>query len=420
MKKKVWIINHYATGMLFSKGGRHYWFAKYLKREGYEPVIFSCNSKHGEKEKWIDTDKLWVGKIDDENNIPFVIVRSSLYSGNGKDRLMNMLRFYLNVKKAAKEYAVINGAPDVILASSVHPLTLVAGIQLSKHFKVKCISEVRDLWPESIFIYSSKFRKESLLGKLLYSGEKWIYRKSDALVFTMPGGADYIIEHKWDTNHNGPIDLAKVKHINNGVDLEVFDKNVSTNRFCDPDLDAKNTFKVVYAGSIRTVNKVGLLLDAAKKIDSPKVRFLIFGDGDELALLKKRVVEEKINNVIFKGRVEKKFIPSIDTRSDLNIVHWKSSPLIKYGDSSNKSFEYYASGRPILYTTKTGYSVVEKYHCGFIAEDQQPETIASCINKIIALPEDELAVLSENARKAAEQFDFKNLTKDLIQLIESV
>ncbi len=420
MKKKVWIINHYATGMLFSKGGRHYWFAKYLRREGYEPVVFSCNSKHGKKEKWINTDKLWVEKVDDENNIPFVIVRSSLYSGNGKDRVLNILKFYLNVKKAAKEYAEINGAPDVILASSVHPLTLVAGIHLSKHFGIKCISEIRDLWPESIFIYSSKLRKRSLLGKLLYSGEKWIYRKSDALVFTMPGGADYIIEHKWDTNHNGPIDLSKVKHINNGVDLEVFDKNVSANRFCDPDLDDKNTFKIVYAGSIRTVNRVGLLLDAAKIINSPKVRFIIFGDGDELELLKRRIVEENINNVFLKGRVEKKFIPSIDTRSDLNVAHWKSSPLIKYGESTNKSFEYYASGRPVLYTAKPGYSVVEKYQCGFIAEDQKPETIANCINQILALSDDELAVLSKNARKAAIQFDFKNLIKDLIQLIESV
>lgn len=40
-------MNHYATGMFFNEGGRHYWFAKELQQKGYEPVIFSCNVKHG-------------------------------------------------------------------------------------------------------------------------------------------------------------------------------------------------------------------------------------------------------------------------------------------------------------------------------------------------------------------------------------
>jgi len=33
MKKKVWILNHYATNTMLDHGGRHYWFAKYLTIE---------------------------------------------------------------------------------------------------------------------------------------------------------------------------------------------------------------------------------------------------------------------------------------------------------------------------------------------------------------------------------------------------
>ena len=32
-EKNIWIINHYAGNMLFDQGGRHYSFAKYLKRD---------------------------------------------------------------------------------------------------------------------------------------------------------------------------------------------------------------------------------------------------------------------------------------------------------------------------------------------------------------------------------------------------
>ena len=171
MKKNVWIMNHYAGNMLFDKGGRHYWFAKYLQRSGYHPIIFACNTKHNPgTEVFFDTDKLWEEHIAEEIETPFVFVRSRLYHDNGKERILNMLSFYRNVMKAAKEYAKEHGKPDIIYASSVHPLTLVAGIKLAKHFGVKCICEVRDLWPEAIIAYSKRLTKENWIAKILYSG----------------------------------------------------------------------------------------------------------------------------------------------------------------------------------------------------------------------------------------------------------
>ena len=77
----------------------------------------------------------------------------------------------------------------------------------------------------------------------------------------------------------------------------------------DPDLDDPDTFKVVYTGSIRQVNGLGLLLDAAKEVRGPRVRFLIWGDGDERPALEQRVKDENIGNVVFKGRVEKSSCP---------------------------------------------------------------------------------------------------------------
>lgn len=418
MKKSVWILNHFATSMMFSKGGRHYWFAKYLKREGYEPVIFSCNTKHGIKEKWFETEKLWIEKEAEEINVPFVVVNAPMYSGNGRERIINMLAFYRNVQIAAKQYAKKNGKPDVVVASSVHPLTLVAGIRLAKHFGIKCISEVRDLWPESIVTYSNRITKTSVLGRALYRGEKWLYRKSDALIFTMAGGADYIKEHKWNKEQGGPIDLKKVFHINNGVDLDIFDRNAEEFRCEYPDLDDESRFKVIYAGSVRRVNKIGTLLDAAKLLDTEKVHVMIFGDGDERETLQKRVADEEIANVSFEGCVAKQYVPSIVKRADLNVVHWEASPLIRYGESSNKSFEYYAAGKPILFTTRPAYSIVEKYRCGLTTEDQEPETIAAAIREIAQTSEENRTMMCQNARKAAKDYDFKNLTNELIRIIE--
>ena len=418
MKKNVWILNHYAGNMLFDKGGRHYWFAKYLKRNGYNPVVFAANTKHGIPEQWVESDALWVEKTAEEIDTPFVFVKSNVYSGNGKKRVFNMYGFYKNVKKAAKEYAKKYGKPDIILASSVHPLTMVAGIKLAKCFGVKCICEVRDLWPEAIVAYSKRITKKSLLAKIMYAGEKWIYKKAAAVIFTQEGGPDYVCEHGWDTENGGVIDNNKLYHINNGVDLEAFDDNLTNYPYADEDMDNSEYFKVVYAGAIRRINNLGLILDAAKLIKNPRIRFVIFGSGDELDALKERVVTEHIDNVVFKGRVNKQFIPSIDSKADLNIVHWEMNPLLRVGESYNKAFEYFAAGKPVFYTVRPGYSIVEKYKCGRLTEGFEPKDIAEGIQSMSELRAEEKSEMAINARKTAEIYDFKNLTNKLVEIIE--
>ena len=418
MKKNVFILNHYASTMMFNKGGRHYWFAKYLKRQGYNPVIFSCNTVHNAEKNFIDSDELWTVRMAEEIDTPFVFVKASSYKENGVHRIINMFSFYKNVQKAVKAYAAKYGKPDIIYASSVHPLTLVAGLKLAKKYKIKCICEVRDLWPEAIVAYSKRLKKSNPFVKLLYQGEKWIYKKGDALIFTQEGGLDYIREHKWDKEHGGPIDMRKAFHINNGVDLEAFDANLAAFPYADDDLDNPGLFKVVYAGSIRRINNLGIILDSAKLIKNPKIKFLIFGSGDESEALQKRVIDENIGNVVFKGRVNKQFIPSVDNKADLNLVHWEMNPLLRVGESYNKAFEYYAAGKPVFYTIRPGYSIAEKYNSGKITEGFTPADIAKGIEAMAAMSEEEKTAMAENARKTAEIYDFKNLTAKLIKIIE--
>ena len=189
MKQNVWILNHYATNTYFEKAGRHYWFAENLLNKGYKPTIFCSNVRHNSD----DVIDVSIGKcrIETNNKIPFVFVKTKEYKGNGKNRIINMFNFYRNLFSVAKKYAKENGKPDVILASSVHPLTLVAGIKIAKKFGVKCICEIRDLWPESIVEYGM-LKRNGIIAKILYKIEKWIYIKADKLTFTMEIGRAHV------------------------------------------------------------------------------------------------------------------------------------------------------------------------------------------------------------------------------------
>jgi glycosyltransferase involved in cell wall biosynthesis len=400
--------------MFYDRAGRHYWFAENLIKEGYKPTIFCASTNHFSDNN-IDTNEKQYS-TDSVNDIPFVFVKTPEYKGNGKKRIVNMISFYIGLFKTAKMYAELNGKPDLILASSVHPLTLVAGIKVAKKFGVPCICEVRDLWPESIVAYGS-LKRNSAIAKLLYQGEKWIYKKANSVIMTWEGGSQYISDQGWDNQ----IDLNKVKHISNGVIIDSFDSNSQENKIADSDLDDKNYKNLVYAGSIRKVNNLGLLLDSAKIIQkcNEKIRFLIYGSGDEREILEKRCIEEGITNVIFKGRVEKKMVPSILKRSYANILHNSSTSLDKYGQSQNKFFEYLAAGRCVIQTYTTGYSILEKYKCGVSASSQNPDEVAKTILKVCSEDEN-IEQMGQNARRTAYNFDFKRLTSKLIEIIENV
>lgn len=419
---KIWLMNHYATSMYRDRAGRHYWFAKKLEKEGHDVAVFCATTFLNNSEN-IDTGAQKYC-MDYADGTPFVFIKTSKYSGNGLDRVKNMVMFFLNLMPSAKKVAQRYGKPDVILASSVHPLTMVAGILLSRKMKCPCICEIRDLWPEAIFSFG-KSREKSFLGQMLIRGEHWIYKKADALIFTKEGDTDYLKEKGWTTAQGGDIDLAKCHYINNGIDLAAYTAQITKDILDDDDLLDSDCFNVVYAGTVRPVNNVGNLLDCASLLKSrpgyEKVQFLIFGDGSELETLRKRAKDEELNNVKLKGFVPRKYMPYILSKSSVNILNYSQNEYNwTRGNSSNKLFEYMASGKPVISTVKMGYSIINRYRCGVEIDECTPECLAKAIMAFHDMPTEEYTQFGTNAFQGAKDFDFDVLTQKLLDVIEEV
>ncbi len=419
---KIWLMNHYASNMFRDKAGRHYWFAKQLLERGNESTVF-CASTYLNGDSAVELmDKKHVVKMQD--GIPFVFVKTVISKGNGIDRIKNMGLFYKNLFPTTKNYAKEYGKPDVIIASSVHPLTMVAGIQIAKKMKVPCICEIRDLWPEAIFNFG-KTTENSPIGQALTKGEHWIYKNADALIFTKEGDTDYLKEKRWTTAQGGDIDLKKCHYINNGVDIEAFEQNIEVETLEDPDLLDPEKFNVTYAGTIRPVNNVGNLLDTAALFKTKggyeDVQFLIYGDGVQLEELKTRVDSEHLDNVKLKGFIDRKYIPFILSRSSVNMLNYSQNQYNwTRGNSSNKLFEYMASGKPVISTVHMGYSIINKYQCGVELEEDTPQALAEQIMKFHDMSPEERKHIGDNAKNGAKDFDFESLTNELEKVIESV
>lgn len=416
--KTIWIINHYAGLMLSNKGGRHYWMAKYLRKAGYKTVII-CSNAIQQPNTFISTDGKWGSLLADEIETPFVFIKARQYTGNGKARALNMLDFYRNLILSGHDIAKRFGVPDVILASSVHPLAPVAGIKLGKSFNKPCICEYRDLWPEELISMGS-LRQNGIVANVMRLIEHWTYKKADALVFTMEGAVQYIRDQKWDKESGGDVDLSKAYYINNGVDLPSFNNNLESFQLNDPDLEDDKRFKVVYTGSINRANGIDKIFEIAEKLtDNENIVFLIYGAGNDEKEIKERIEKGHIPNVVFKGFVKRQYVPYILSKCNITLLNYLSGDLFRYGCSNNKLFEYMAAGNPILCNVSMNYSILTRYNCGLEVGDGDTDKMAAFIRELYDCPE-KAAEYRKNCQRAITAFDFSTYAEKIDEIVKSV
>lgn len=413
--KNVWIINQNAVPPKYGSIVRHHNLAKYMDKEKYNVYIISSSAVHNSDFNFITDNKIYqISKIDDVN---YIHIRTSQYKGNGLKRVINILQFYFNTKRARKKLEKEIGKPDIIYASSPVPTAAVVGLNIAKKSKSKCIVEVRDLWPDSIVSFDVA-KKNNILVKILYYIEKMMYMKADKLVFTMAGGKEYLQTKKYIDK----LDLSKVYNINNGVDIEQYEYN-SKNFFVndDEELNDTSTFKILYTGSIRKAYNVKQILELAKKIQDNNwdtVRVFLFGNGNEKPEMIKYCEDNNIHNVIFRDFVDNKYIPDIMSKCDICLLHGKNVDIFKYGTSQNKMFAYLYSGKPIISSFYNPYELIEKNGCGVTLKNNTLEEYYDAFLKIYNTYAEYKDKYKENDKKLLAQFDYKELAKQLMKVID--
>jgi glycosyltransferase involved in cell wall biosynthesis len=385
-------------------------FAKYLTELGYQVTIFSSSFLHNHNINLIEDNISYEKRVFDK--LQFVLIKTIGYKRNGIVRLLNLIQFHLKLYFLRKEF----DKPDVIVHTALPPFGNLIYF-VAKQFKSKYIAEVLDLWPES-FVDMGILSKKNLFVRLSYLAEKWLYKQADKVVFSMEGGKDYIVEKKWDKESGAPVDLNKVHYINNGIDLNDFNYNVSTYQLDDEDLNNETTKKVVYIGSMRLANNLNELIDAAYILkDVPDVKFLLFGDGDDREILEKRCQDLCLNNVVFKHRwVDPIYVPYILSKSTVNILNYKSGSFGKYGGSQSKLFQYIASGKPICSNIKMRYCLVNKYTLGIAQEFEKADDYAHAILSLVHADLKTRDSIYATSQEVVNEYDYKMLTNKLIEL----
>jgi glycosyltransferase involved in cell wall biosynthesis len=410
MKKKLWIFGHYAQEPPHNTMLRYHNWGEQLVDLGYSVTIFCASVVHNTNINLIKNGEKYT--VSECNGVKYVYIKTRMYKDHYIKRIMNILDFFFGLDRVIRRFE----KPDLIIAAIPHPLTAIVALKYCRNKKIPCICDTADLWPQGIVEYMGISSKNPIIW-VLYEIEKWIDKKSDAIIFSMEGGSQYLIDKGID------IDMEKVFYINMGLDLKKFDLNIKRFSIEENRLVDNSIFKVVYCGSIRKANNVKTICDAAKALHNhgySDIVFLIFGNGDEMENLILYCENNKILNVKFYGRILKDRIPYLLTHSDLNILSFMHVPMNKYGGSQSKLFEYLASGRPILVNARFGYSLITTNNCGIEVNNNTTDEFMRSVLYFYNLPFEDREVMGKRARVVAEEFDQPLLVNTLEKVIQYV
>lgn len=406
----IWLINHHA-----SKKGRHVNLALELYKLGHNVTIFSASFKHNlyKEMKEYPPGVNWL--IEDEQDFVRIWIKTPPYYGNGIKRFINQMVFTLRSVKTGLKL----DKPDVIIGSSVHLLAGVAGYYLARKMNLPFVFEVRDLWPQTL-IDLGALKEKSPVTFFFKKIEEFLYKKADKIISVLPLGVNYITALG--------VDKEKIIHIPNGANLRWFDKckenDIDNEELGNVFLENQAKTIFTYTGSFGIANGLQTVVEAAKIIQKKNienVHFLLVGAGPEKDKLIKKAEKWKLENITFGERVKKDLIPWILVQSDCCIFHLKDTPVFKYGISSNKIFDYLASGNPMISAVNTPNDFSEIADCGFSIPPENPEMLAEAVINISNMAEEKKREWGTNGRKYVEaNHDYSILARKLETLLDSL
>jgi glycosyltransferase involved in cell wall biosynthesis len=302
--------------------------------------------------------------------------------------------FFLIIHMHSASFVIISIPPSPLLITSL----------VTRLFGKKLIIDVRDFWID-LAISLSYLKKDSFIVKWARKFEEYCWRKSDLIITNSRIIYDTLIS---DTNYPNK---AKIKYFPYSVNLEVFKKINGTLR----------KKQIVYIGNFGTAQNLQALINAVPLVlqNVTDLKILFYGGGDcepEMKSLARDLNVEKY--VKFNDPVPREEIPSILSQSMLGIIALSSHNVVRYA-LPTKSFEYFASGLPVVaYGSSDELELImKKSQAGIYVRGDDRKQIADAITNVI---NDKVALerYSINGRKFAEENTFHSLISDVQALIK--
>lgn len=279
----------------------------------------------------------------------------------------------------------------------------------SRMGRVPFFLHVQDLWPDSLI--ASGMVPDGHIGDLAASAINRIVRSTERRASVVgvisPGVRDLILERHPD------LDPEKIVYAPNPTNERLFRPVEEIRRELGVNTGAAERIDFMYAGAIGDVQGLDTVLDAALLLrDVPSITVTLYGDGIGRRRLEKRVADDRLTNVRFKGRVNQDQIPELIAGSQVQLVSLASDPFLRFTTPS-KIPSLLASGVPIVgQIGGDGADLIEAAGAGIVVEPGDATALATAMATMAEGGPERWRTYGESGRRYyAEHLSAESTTK---------
>jgi glycosyltransferase involved in cell wall biosynthesis len=404
------IVNQY--GLPAGRAGitRHGDLGAELVKRGHEVTVIASRFNYLTRQS--DAGH---GRQEQHAGVRFRWLDTGTYATNDRRRVRSMIDFTV---RATWHGIQMRRRPDVVLASSPHLLTGLAGVAIARRYRVPLLFEVRDFWP-AVLVDLGAVREGGAAHRALARLERFCYAQADRIITVPPHGDRRVAEVG--------VDPEKCVHIPNATTLD----GVAATPLPS---SMKQIFErigerdvLLYAGAQGIANGLDTLLAALEHLRAndravyERIAVVLIGGGADHDRLVQIARQQGLDNVHFHPPVDKATIPSALELADVLLVSVADSSVYGYGMSPNKLFDYMWAGRPVLLSSRLADTPASEADAGRCFLPGSPDSLATELRAMVEMSPAERHAMGERGRRLVlERFTISATAGVLDELLHDV
>jgi len=214
----------------------------------------------------------------------------------------------------------------------------------------------------------------------------------------------------------------KIKTVYGGVSAKYFEQNEDKKSIRRRLNLSEHDILVAYVGFFKSIGFAkGLetMIESLNDVNTKEVKMVFVGGKEEEIKEYSAYAERQrvSSRCIFLGRVDSALVLAYQKAMDILVIPYPDEPHFRDFGFPMKTYEYMASGVPIIYSSLPIIAeVLEEYGFAFLLGDSK--SLAEIIEKVIINPEE----AKERAQKAMEKskmFTWKHKAQEIINFLDN-
>jgi glycosyltransferase involved in cell wall biosynthesis len=276
---------------------------------------------------------------------------------------------------------------------------------LARTRKAGFVFQVRDACPLAL-VYDGGLSRWSPVYFAFRLIEIVLYRMANRICATMP----FLHSHV----KNSGADPDKICWVPNGVNLANYE---GWNQYDG----GGDQLTAMYVGAFGVAHDAITIVRAAVELrrrGNHAYRFVFVGAGVKRRSCEEEARQHRLTNVEFRDAVDKRDVPQLQAQADILIASVTDSRSYEFGINLNKLYDYFASGRPVLFSGLAPNDPVKDSGAGYSVPPEDPLAMADALDRFAKLAVSERRALGALARDyAASAFDVRLHADRMEQLL---